>query len=122
VTPTDRSPVMASMTPSLPATAAVEAPTPPPAVATTGEIVLRFRGESWIELLDGNGQRVERGIATSGSERRLRPGEIGLVTLGNADAVEVLQAGRSLDLAAYRQANIARFAVSSDGSLTPPGR
>jgi cytoskeleton protein RodZ len=122
---TDRSPVMASMTPSLPRTDAdVEpaAPAAPVAAAIAGEIVLRFRGESWIELLDGNGQRVERGLAAPGTERRLLPGQVGMVTLGNADAVEVLQGGRVLDLAAYRQANIARFAVSSEGSLTPPGR
>ena len=117
--PIDRSPVMASMAPALSQADAVAAPAAP---APAGEIVLRFRGESWIELLDANGQRVERGLAAPGSERRLRPGEVGMVTLGNADAVDVLQAGRALDLAAYRQANIARFAVSSDGSLTPPGR
>jgi cytoskeleton protein RodZ len=121
-TPADRSPVMAPMTPTLPRTEAVAAPAEPVVPASPGEIVLRFRGESWIELLDANGQRVERGLAAPGSERRLRPGEVGMVTLGNADAVEVLQAGRVLDLAAYRQANIARFAVSSEGSLTPPGR
>jgi cytoskeleton protein RodZ len=117
--PADRSPVMASMAPALSQANAVAAPAAP---APAGEIVLRFRGESWIELLDANGQRVERGLAAPGSERRLRPGEVAMVTLGNADAVDVLQAGRALDLAAYRQANIARFAVSSDGSLTPPGR
>jgi cytoskeleton protein RodZ len=110
---------MASMAPALSPSDAVAAPAAP---APAGEIVLRFRGESWIELLDANGQRVERGLAAPGSERRLRPGEVAMVTLGNADAVDVLQAGRALDLAAYRQANIARFAVSSDGSLTPPGR
>jgi cytoskeleton protein RodZ len=120
--PTDRSPVMASMAPAMPPTPAVAAPATPAAPAPAGEIVLRFRGESWIELLDANGQRVERGLAAPGTERRLLPGQVGMVTLGNADAVEVLQGGRVLDLAAYRQANIARFAVSSEGSLTPPGR
>jgi cytoskeleton protein RodZ len=126
----DQSPVMASMTPSLPsplpeAAAAVPAPTTAPvaplAPAGTGEIVLSFRGESWIEILGADGQRIERGLVAAGSERRLRPGEVGLVTLGNADAVEVRQAGRAVDLASFRQANIARFAVSSEGRLTPPG-
>jgi len=110
---TDSSPVMASMTPTLPAAT--------PALPAGNEIVLRFSGESWVEILDANGQRIERGLVPAGSERRLRIGEAGMVTIGNADAVQVLRAGRGMDLTAFRQANIARFAVSSDGSLTPPG-
>jgi cytoskeleton protein RodZ len=46
---------------------------------------------------------------------------VGVVKFGNADAVDVLQAGQVVDVSAFRQANIARFAVSSEGSLTPPG-
>jgi cytoskeleton protein RodZ len=87
----------------------------------TGEIVLRFRGESWVEVLDRNGAVVERGLVPAGSERHLRPDAVGLVKFGNADAVDVLQAGQIVDVGAFRQANIARFAVSSEGSLTPPG-
>jgi cytoskeleton protein RodZ len=121
---TDRSPVMASMTPSLPRTDAdVEpaAPAAPVAAAIAGEIVLRFRGESWVEILGPAGNVVERGLVPAGSERTLRAGVMGLVKFGNADAVDVLQAGQVVDVSAFRQANIARFAVSSEGSLTPPG-
>jgi cytoskeleton protein RodZ len=117
--PADRSPVMASMAPALPA--AVAAPATPPVAAVAGEIVLRFRGESWVEVLGPNGDIVERGLVPAGSERRLLPGTVGQVKFGNADAVDVLQAGRVVDVTAFRQANIARFAVSSEGSLTPPG-
>jgi cytoskeleton protein RodZ len=109
-------PVLASMTPTLPAATAR------PAVAgVAGELVLRFRSDSWVEVLDPAGARVERGLVTAGSERRFAPGQVGRVTLGNADAVEVLQGGQMVDLGAFRQANVARFAVSSDGKLAPPG-
>jgi cytoskeleton protein RodZ len=113
-------PVMASMAPGLspPATAAAA----PAVTATSGtDIVLRFRDESWVEILDASGHSVERGLVAAGSERRLAASDIGRVTLGNAGAVDVLQGGRPVDLTAFRQANIARFAVSSDGKLTPPG-
>jgi cytoskeleton protein RodZ len=106
------SPVMASMAPALPTPAASVAP---------GELLLRFKGESWIELVGGDGKKVEQGLVGAGAERRLKPGEVTRVTLGNADAVEVLQGGRAIDLGAYRQASIARFGVSSEGVLTPPG-
>jgi cytoskeleton protein RodZ len=116
--PTPRSPVMASMTPALPS--APVAPATPPAAATN-ELVLRFRGESWVEVLDPAGNVVERGLVPAGSERHLRAGVVGLVKFGNADAVDVFQAGQAVDVGAFRQANVARFAVSSEGSLTPPG-
>jgi cytoskeleton protein RodZ len=110
---------MASMAPTMPA--APDAASVPATAAAAGDIVLSFRGESWVEILDAGGQRIERGLVTAGSERRLQPGQVGLVTLGNADAVDVRQNGRALDLAGFRQANIARFGVSSEGLLTPPG-
>lgn len=106
-------PVLASMAPAVPATASV--------AAAGDDLVLRFRGDSWIEVLDPAGGRIERGLVAAGSERRFARGQISQVTLGNADAVDVLQAGKALDLAAFRQANVARFGVSSDGKLAPPG-
>jgi cytoskeleton protein RodZ len=116
--PAPRSPVMASMAPTLPSAPATVAP----AVAAAPDgIVLRFRGESWVEILGPAGNVVERGLVPAGSERTLRAGVVGLVKFGNADAVDVLQAGQVVDVSAFRQANIARFAVSSEGSLTPPG-
>jgi cytoskeleton protein RodZ len=108
------SPVMASMTPSL-------TPAAPAVAGAPGEIVLRFRGESWIELVGTDGRKVERGLVGAGSEKRLRPGEITRVTLGNAGAIDAFQGGRPIDLDPFRQANIARFAVSSEGVLTSPG-
>jgi cytoskeleton protein RodZ len=107
------SPVMASMTPTLPPST--------PAAMVPGEILLRFNGESWIEIVGGDGRKVEQGLVGAGAERRLKPGEVTRITLGNADAVEVVQGGRTVDLRPYRQASIARFGVSSEGVLTPPG-
>jgi len=46
---------------------------------------------------------------------------VGRVVLGNAGAVEVLGNGNIQDLADYKRANVARFTVSSDGSIQPAG-
>ena len=105
----DPAPVMASMAPFQ------------KAEASAPELLLRFKGESWIEALDASGTRVERGLVTSGSERRYAPGQVARITLGNADVVEVSFAGESVDLAPYRAANVARFAVSSGGEPAPAG-
>lgn len=102
-------PVMASM-----------APFEKPAAATTG-LLLRFRGESWLEAYDADGGSVERALVGEGAERRYAPGQVARITLGRADAVEVSFAGREVDLSPYRAANVARFTVNSDGEPAPAG-
>jgi cytoskeleton protein RodZ len=102
-------PVMASM-----------APFQKPAAADAG-LLLRFDGESWVDVVDASGARVERGLVAAGSERRYAPGQVARITLGNADAVEVSFAGATIDLAPYRAANVARFAVSSSGEPAAAG-
>lgn len=129
--------IAADPTPALPAAvdpvtpAVVESAGPAPVMASMAPfqkneaaaagLVLRFNGESWIETVDETGARVERGLVASGSERRYAPGQVARITLGNADVVEVSFAGESVDLAPYRAANVARFAVSSSGEPAPAG-
>jgi len=107
VVDTGPAPVMASM-----------APFKKPAAASTG-LVLRFRGESWLEAYDANGASLERALVGDGAERRYAPGQVARITLGRADAVEVSFAGKAVDLSPYRAANVARFTVNSDGEPAP---
>ena len=102
-------PVMASMAPFQ---QAVDAP---------AELRLSFKGESWIEVIDAAGVRIERGLVEDGGERRYAAGQVARITLGRADAVDVSFAGRVIDLEPYRAANVARFAVSSSGEPAPAG-
>lgn len=81
--------------------------------------ILRFRGDSWLEVQDASGRRLEYGLVRAGSERRFPAEEVARVALGNAVAVDVLRDGDRIDLAPFRRANVARFEVSSDGSLRP---
>ncbi|WP_243720387.1 helix-turn-helix domain-containing protein [Luteimonas aestuarii] len=80
---------------------------------------LRFSDESWVEIFDRDGQRVEQGLFKAGDRRDFEAGTVGRVVLGNARTVEVLRGGHVQDLSAYRRADVARFTVSSDGSLAP---
>lgn len=90
-----------------------------PKTVPPGALVLTFHDESWIEVLDRRGERLERGLVAAGGERRYDPAQIGRITLGNAGGVDVSNAGRTIDLAPFRSANVARFAVSSDGTPAP---
>jgi cytoskeleton protein RodZ len=80
---------------------------------------LHMTGDSWVQVHAPDGTSVEQGLVKAGEQRTFRAGEVGRVVLGNAAAVEVQQGGSTVDMAPYQRANVARFTVSSDGSLAP---
>lgn len=96
------------------------APVAAPAVAAApnvSEIVLRTSAESWLEVVAADGAAIEKGLLPAGSERRYAAAQVGRLTIGNASAAQLEHRGRAVDLAPFARANVARFAVSSDGSL-----
>jgi len=94
------------------------APSPSmPSAPTGNEIVLRFRGESWVEIVDQAGSQIERGLVPAGTERHYAAGQVAHVTLGDAKAVDVDLNSTPLDLTPYSEANVARFTVSSEGKI-----
>ncbi|WP_417498513.1 helix-turn-helix domain-containing protein [Lysobacter yangpyeongensis] len=83
-------------------------------------LTITFNGDSWVEILGPDNQQVlERGLLTVGQQRSYKVGEVGRIKLGNVNAVEVQRAGVAVDLEPFSRANVARFTLSSDGSLAP---
>lgn len=110
-------PVVASMTalprtPPVPSAGTAE-------VAGDGELVLQFAADSWVDIAGPQGQSVEKGLVSAGAQRRYAAGAIARVVLGNASQVQASLDGRVIELAPLRRANVARFTVSSDGSVSP---
>ncbi|GGA75019.1 membrane protein [Arenimonas soli] len=114
--PVTPEPVMASMAP---VPAKTPAPELPAAITGQDGLVLRFSGQSWLEVNDAQGRSLERALLDAGAERRYADGEVGYITLGNAAAVEVLHDGQPVNLEPFRTANVARFTVSSGGEPEP---
>ncbi|GAB3734181.1 DUF4115 domain-containing protein [Luteimonas pelagia] len=108
-------PARTTMAASLAPTAATATPVPAAGLA------LRFDGDSWLEVRARDGSVLEEALVRSGGTRSYPADAVGSVVLGNAAQVEVSAGGVPVDLAPYRQANVARFTVSSDGSLAPAG-
>lgn len=78
-----------------------------------------FFAESWFELVDRRGKPLVHELVPAGAEMRFQPEQVGRVTLGNAEMVKVEHAGKAVDLSPYQRANVARFAVSSEGHPAP---
>lgn len=93
------------------------APVAATAPAKAADIVIRTRGESWITVTAADGSSLEKGLVPANSERRYAAGQVARLTIGNASAVDVEQHGRNVDMGTFARANVARFTVSSDGSL-----
>jgi len=98
-------PMVASLTP-LPAR-----PAGPPALA------LHFTQDSWLQANAADGRVLEQGVVAAGQRRDFAAGQVSRIVLGNAQGVEVRLAAADVDLTPYQRANVARFTVSSDGSL-----
>lgn len=124
-------PVMASLGPfyrSQVAPPLVDAPVPAPPVepvaaqvALEAGLSLHLTGDSWVEVVGEDGQRLEHGLLRAGTVRSYSSGRVARVSIGNAQAVEVRLNGEKTNIDAFRRANVARFTVSSDGSLSATG-
>src|SRR3546814_16721452 len=87
--------------------------------AAAPALSLRFSGESWVQVVAPDGRSIEEALLEAGDTRSYAAGEVGHLVLGNASAVELRISGDVQDLEPYMRANVARFTVSSDGSLAP---
>ena len=87
--------------------------------ATQPALAISFTGESWFRAVAPDGRGIEEAVLNAGQQRSYGVGEVGQLVLGNAQAVDVRRAGAQVDLAPFSRANVARFTLSSDGSLAP---
>jgi cytoskeleton protein RodZ len=103
----DPSPLVASLTPLPADTMAAPAMT------------LQLTGDSWVEVASPTGSIIEQSLLHAGARLAYPAGTVGRIVIGNAGSVQVRYNGQPVDLAAYARSNVARFAVSSRGSLVP---
>jgi cytoskeleton protein RodZ len=121
-TPKQEQPVVASMTP-------FATPAAPPAPAQDAishvgsgahSMSLKLSQASWVEILSADGSKLEYGILPAGSERTYSSDKPVSVRLGNAEGAEVKVDGKTIDLAPFRHANVARLRVFAENGADAP--
>jgi cytoskeleton protein RodZ len=112
-TPAVTTPVAPAPAASAPASAAAAAASQPAsaAVATTGIVVFRTSGPSWIQVTDAGGTTVLRRLMNAG-ETAGASGKLPLaVTVGSVAQTQVTVRGKPYDLTPLSHDNVARFQV-----------
>ncbi|MDB6164684.1 MAG: rane protein [Xanthomonadaceae bacterium] len=104
---TDPRPLVASLTPM------------PSSGAPAPELSLQMKADSWVLISARDGRTLQQSLLRAGEQRRYPIADVGVVVLGNASAVSVRRNGEPVDLTPFLRSNVARFTVSSAGSLSP---
>ncbi|HET9048736.1 MAG TPA: RodZ domain-containing protein [Chiayiivirga sp.] len=111
--------VMASFTPFY-GPSRTQPVTVAPAPANQADtLVLKLSGDSWVEVTGKDGSRLAHELGRAGGELRFDASHVAHVLLGNASVVQVRLNGQEMNIGSFQRANVARFAVSSDGLVVP---
>jgi len=95
---------------ALPAPAA---PPPPPAAAVAAApLQLTYRGPSWTEIRDRDGQVLIARLVAAGSEQSIRGSAPFDIVIGNATQVTLVYRGAPVDLSRYTHQNVARLRLT----------
>lgn len=94
--------------------AAAEAATPAPdaVAAIPAPLQLRYRGPSWTEIRDRDGQVLISRLVARGSEQSIRGRGPFDIVIGNAREVILLYRGAPVDLSRYTRQNVAHLRLS----------
>lgn len=93
------------------AAAATASAVPASAAAGQSALVIRARGDSWVQVRGANGATVLQKLVRTGETVAVPGTPPWSVVIGKADATEVLVRGQPIDLAPVARENVARFEV-----------
>ncbi len=100
-------PAAAELTP-----AAAAAPPAPSAAVPEAALLLSYRGPSWTEIRDRDGQVLVARMFAAGSEQSIRGSAPFDIVIGNATEVRLVYRGTPVDLSRYMHQNVARLRLT----------
>jgi cytoskeleton protein RodZ len=97
-----------------PAPEAAPAPVAAPVAAaeSAAALQLRYRGPSWTEIRDRDGQVLISRLVSAGSEQSIRGSAPFDIVIGNANEVTLVYRGAQVDLSRYTRQNVARLRLT----------
>jgi len=105
----------AQAAPTEPATAAAQAAATPaatPPSVSPAPLQLTYRGPSWTQVRDRDGQLLVSRVVPGGSQEEIRGAAPFDIVIGNAGAVTLVYRGKPVDLTRYTRQNIARLRLN----------
>jgi cytoskeleton protein RodZ len=87
-------------------------PAPAEAVAPPASLQLTYRGPSWTEIRDRDGQVLISRLVAAGSEQSIRGVAPFDIVIGNATVVTLVYRGAPVDLLRYTRQNVARLRLT----------
>jgi cytoskeleton protein RodZ len=94
------------------AVAAPVAPAPAIAAAPVAPLQLSYRGPSWTNIRDRDGQVLISRLVAAGSEQSFRGNPPFDIVIGNAREVTLVYRGKAVELARYTRQNVARLRLT----------
>lgn len=82
--------------------------------AARDRLILEMQGDSWVEVRDGAGARLEYDLLEAGTTHEYTGSAPYRVLIGNAEEVTVRYNGEPFDTAPFVQGNLARFQVGEE--------
>lgn len=113
-TPTPTQPGAQGAAPTAAQAAATNPAASPAAQAAAGASLLRVRatGETWVEVVDGQGQTLLSRLLRNGEQVDLNGAAPLKLRVGNVSGTELVFRGKSVDLAARARDNVARLELN----------
>jgi len=87
--------------------------------ADLNSISIVTSADSWVEIIDGSGQKIEMDLLRAGNRRNYSGSGPFQLLLGRASSVEVFQNGAKVDLGPYTRGNVARLTLGGDEAPLP---
>lgn len=84
-----------------------------------GNLEVLTSADSWVEIVDDNGARVEWDLLRAGSHRNYNGKGPFHLLLGRASSVEVFHNGVQVDLGPYTRGNVARLTIGGTEETAP---
>lgn len=90
---------------------AIESIDAQPVDVPLADMVFTFSGDCWVNIYDGNGERIAWGIKKSGYEMKISASAPVVVTLGKPELVSINYNGQAIDMSQFSTGNIAKFSL-----------